>query len=243
MIIACAALAVALSGTSYAAFALPANSVGAKQLRKSAVTSKKIAKSAVTGAKVKDESLGGADIRESNLGTVPASTHSDSATSAASASALNGYAANGLARVARMLSAETLTLTISGQTYGTPLSITAPDAGFVLITGSFTVVATASCTTGCNAEAWIHHVGGSDYSMGALGSVSNAATNRYANLAPVHVFPVAAGVNTFELAVVRSPGDGEIKGILGSLTALYTPFGSTGGGTLGSTHAIGGRGR
>jgi hypothetical protein len=85
MVVACAALAVALSGTSYAAFVLPANSVGAKQLRKSAVTNKKLAKGAVTGAKVKDDSLRGADIRESRLGKVPAASHADSATSATNA--------------------------------------------------------------------------------------------------------------------------------------------------------------
>jgi hypothetical protein len=85
MIIACTALAVALSGTSYAAFVLPANSVGAKQLRKSAVTSKKIAKGAVTGAKVKNDALRGADILESSLGKVPAAAHADSAASAMNA--------------------------------------------------------------------------------------------------------------------------------------------------------------
>jgi hypothetical protein len=85
LVVGCVALAVALSGTSYAAFVLPANSVGAKQLRKSAVTNKKLAKGAVTGAKVKDDSLRGADIRESRLGKVPAASHADSATSATNA--------------------------------------------------------------------------------------------------------------------------------------------------------------
>jgi hypothetical protein len=85
LVLACVALAVALSGTSYAAFVLPANSVGAKQLRKSAVTSTKIAKGAVAGAKVKDDSLGGADILESSLGKVPFAAHADIATSATNA--------------------------------------------------------------------------------------------------------------------------------------------------------------
>lgn len=243
MIVACAALAVGLSGTGYAAFVLPPNSVGPKQLRKNAVTSKKLARAAVTGAKVKDDSLNGTDILESSLGKVPVATQADSAISASNASALNGYAANGLARVARMVSAEVLTLTTGGQTYGTPLSITAPAPGFVLATGSFTAAVTANCTTGCSVEASIYHVGGSDYSMGAVGSASNTTTNRFVNLAPTHVFPVAAGVNTFQLAVSRLSGDGQLKGVLGSLTALYTPFGSTGGSTLGGTRAIGGRAR
>jgi hypothetical protein len=85
LVIACAALLVALGGTSYAAFVLPANSVGAKQLRKNAVTSKKLAKGAVTGAKVKDDSLKGTDIVESSLGKVPSAADSDSAASATNA--------------------------------------------------------------------------------------------------------------------------------------------------------------
>jgi hypothetical protein len=255
LVLACVALAVALSGTSYAAFVLPAHSVGAKQLKKSAVTRKKIATGAVTGAKVKNDSLTGADILEPRLGKVSSAaqadsatnaanaahataadgaTHADSATNAANASALNGYAANGLTRVARMLSAAIVTLSIIPQSYGTKLSITAPAPGFVLVTGSLTATASATCTTGCNVEVWIHHMGGSDYSMGASGSVSNYATNRFANLAPTDVFPVAAGVNTFELSAVRDFGDGTLEGVRGSLSALYSPFGSTGGSTLGA---------
>jgi hypothetical protein len=85
LVVACVALAVALSGTSYAAFVLPANSVGAKQLRKGAVTNKKLAKGAVTGAKVKDDSLRGADILESSLGKVPSAAHADISASATNA--------------------------------------------------------------------------------------------------------------------------------------------------------------
>jgi len=47
MIVACAALAVALGGTSYAAVALPAGSVGSEQLRRGAVTKPKIARAAL----------------------------------------------------------------------------------------------------------------------------------------------------------------------------------------------------
>ncbi|MTD45826.1 hypothetical protein GKE82_16405 [Conexibacter sp. W3-3-2] len=53
----CAALFVALGGTSYAAVALPARSVGAKQLKTAAVTS----------AKVKDGTLLARDFRRGQL--------------------------------------------------------------------------------------------------------------------------------------------------------------------------------
>ena len=57
LVVACLALAVALSGVGYAATALPRNSVGTKQLKRDAVT----------GPKVKNNSLGGPDINESTL--------------------------------------------------------------------------------------------------------------------------------------------------------------------------------
>ena len=44
MVVACAALAVALGGTGYAALKLPRNSVGTKQLKNSAVTNRKLAR-------------------------------------------------------------------------------------------------------------------------------------------------------------------------------------------------------
>src|SRR5947208_1888170 len=43
MVIACIALAVALGGTSYAAFTIPKHSVGGLQLKDNAVTSRKVA--------------------------------------------------------------------------------------------------------------------------------------------------------------------------------------------------------
>jgi hypothetical protein len=82
LVVACFALAVALSGTSYAAFVLPANSVGTKQLKKNAVSNAKIKNSAVTGAKVKNDSLTGADVVESTLGKVPSAANADTATAA-----------------------------------------------------------------------------------------------------------------------------------------------------------------
>jgi hypothetical protein len=57
LVIACLALAVALSGVGYAAVKVPRNSVGTAQLKANAVT----------GAKVKDNSLTGADVNESAL--------------------------------------------------------------------------------------------------------------------------------------------------------------------------------
>lgn len=85
LVVACIALAVALSGTSYAAIRLPANSVGTKQLKKNAVKRSKIAAKAVNGSKVAADSLTGAKILESSLGQVPSATNAAHATNADSA--------------------------------------------------------------------------------------------------------------------------------------------------------------
>src|SRR5262245_32940815 len=110
LVIACLALAVALGGTSYAAFRLPANSVGVKQLKKNAVI----------GSKVKDDSLTGADILELSLGKVPSAANADSAANATNAanannaSSLGGVPSTGYARSDRVLTGSALD-------YGSPV--------------------------------------------------------------------------------------------------------------------------
>jgi len=73
MTVACVALAVALSGMSYAAVVLPRNSVGTPQLKRNAVTSPKVKPNALTGA----------DINEARLGKVPNANRLDSLDSSA----------------------------------------------------------------------------------------------------------------------------------------------------------------
>jgi len=78
MVVACIALAVALSGASYAAIVLPKNSVGAKQLKKNAVTTPKVKNNAITGAKVKNNAITGAKVDEATLSEVPSAANADS---------------------------------------------------------------------------------------------------------------------------------------------------------------------
>jgi hypothetical protein len=73
MTVACIALAVSLSGVSYAAVVLPRNSVGTPQLKRNAVTSPKVKANALTGA----------DINEARLGKVPNADRLDSLNSSA----------------------------------------------------------------------------------------------------------------------------------------------------------------
>jgi hypothetical protein len=101
MVVACIALAIALSGASYAAVTLPKNSVGTKQLKKNAVTSVKVQDGTISGGDVANGSLKGDDIDESSLQGVDAATlggHSASDFSMASSEAnpqFDAYVAGG----------------------------------------------------------------------------------------------------------------------------------------------------
>ena len=75
MIVACIGLAVALSGTGYAAVVLPRNSVGTAQLKANAVKT----------AKVASNTLNGTDINEATLGPVPSAVNASTAASATNA--------------------------------------------------------------------------------------------------------------------------------------------------------------
>jgi hypothetical protein len=84
MVVACIALAIALSGVGYAAITIPKNSVGTAQLKNNAVSNAKLQGSsvgngklqnnAVNGAKVADGSLTGDDIDQASLDAVDAAT-------------------------------------------------------------------------------------------------------------------------------------------------------------------------
>ena len=81
MVIACAALLIALTGTSIAAVqAVPKNSVGSAQLKNNAVTAAKIASNAVTSAKIASNAVTNAKVANGTLtaadfasGVLPAS--------------------------------------------------------------------------------------------------------------------------------------------------------------------------
>jgi hypothetical protein len=69
MVIACAALLIALTGTSIAAVeaSVPKNSVGSAQLKNNAVTAAKIASNAVTAAKIASNAVTSAKVQNGTL--------------------------------------------------------------------------------------------------------------------------------------------------------------------------------
>jgi hypothetical protein len=70
---------------------------------------------------------------------------------------VDGHHANGLTRVAMMATSDTLDLGNGEQSCGSPLTITAPGDGFVVVYGSMTV-RNNGCATGCTVLARIRHI-------------------------------------------------------------------------------------
>jgi hypothetical protein len=210
MIVALLALVFSLGGTSYAAVALQANSVGTTQLQKGAVTTSKIKKGAVTGSRVKSDSLTGANILESTLGKVPAAKSADNA------SALGGYAASSLARVAFGSSSTSVTAGSTSVTIAS-VSITAPAAGFVLVNGYVTA----------NGGTGTFYVRVRDDSTSVTSPWFNGVTvaGAYQTGGNETVFPVTAGTRSFSVSADDSSAT--FTGY-GTISAVFIPFGSSG---------------
>jgi hypothetical protein len=230
MVVALAALVTSAGGTVTAAALITSANI-----KNNTIRTVDVRNGTIKGIDVKNNSLTGTDVKESTLGQVPSAANATNAATAASAAnaqnadQLDGLDANGLTRVARMGTGATLTLTTSQQTYGTPLTITAPGAGFVMIHGNVTVLNT-SCVTSCGYFARVRHI-----QSGALSTFTEesiAPGQLFANTSHAWVFPVAAGVNTFDIRIARDTTNGTMSGWFGELAAIYSPFGSTGAGTL-----------
>jgi hypothetical protein len=160
----------------------------------------------------------------------------DTATSAEDANTLDGKSADDLSRVAVMnTNGATIDIpaTPTKVTYGPPLSITAPAAGFVRVNGNVTVL-NNDCTALCTFDAWVYHVNTDTYSTiseESLEALGQTPGFHVANAGLDAVFPVSAGVNTFEIRLSQEGGTaGRLAGEFGVLTAEYTPYGSTGTG-------------
>jgi hypothetical protein len=193
-------------------------------IRDGTIKSADVANGSLRGADVAGNSLTGVDLDESTLAQVPSAA---SAMNAQNAGRVDGLDANSLTRVARMGTGAPLVLTTAAQTFGTALSITAPRAGFVMIHGGITI-ANSGCTSGCSVLGRVRHIESGATSVPAEESIGQA----FANMSHAWVFPVNAGVNTFDIRIARFTGNGTISGSFAELAAIYSPFGSTGAGTL-----------
>ncbi len=171
-----------------------------------------------------------------NSGVPPLAVNSSTKVANLNADRLDGFEANGLARAARMTTQGFLTLTELTQPYGPAVSLTAPQAGLVLANAAVTVRNPANCTTGCVAVGQLRHVQTGEGSTPSKTTVlGGGAEETLANLGMSYVFEVSPGVHDFEIRLSREAGNGAVQGWYGEMTALYVPFGGTGGATLGAS--------
>jgi hypothetical protein len=179
-----------------------------------------VASGSLSGGDVANNSLTGADVNESTLGQVPSAAD---ATTAENAAKVDGFDADSLTRVARMGTSAGLALSTSWKSFGDALSLTAPRAGFVMIHGGTTIDAT-NCSLVCGVTAVVRHIQSGATSVPAQESIP--PEQDYANISHAWVFPVNAGVNTFDIRIYRDTGNGALYASLGELAAIYSPFGS-----------------
>lgn len=112
--------------------------------------------------------------------------------------------------------------------YGGDLTIEAPTAGFVQVTASVTVQ-NVDCAAGCNAWGQVEHVESAARSNFSL-ATPQPTPDSYVVLAWSTVFEVEAGTNTFGIILTRDDDtSGTLNGWWGQASALFGPFGSSGG--------------
>ena len=153
--------------------------------------------------------------------------HAKNADNAGNAGAVGGYTPNGLLRAARATQTSSVALTASYQTLAT-LSIAAPGPGFVIVNST---VKAQSVTCPCVATARLRDV----VAGGAVSSTTAAsvdANTPLEPLGPTWVFPVgAAGTQSYVLEAYESGGTA-MSALDGVVSAIFVPFGSTGGSGL-----------
>jgi hypothetical protein len=154
---------------------------------------------------------------------------------------LDGIHANGLTRFAAARS-QPFTNIATTWTNIEDISITVPAAGFVMVEGSATV---ASFAAGCSCEVTVLLANSATLPPSLVDSVwdnemvgPDGGSQEVANMSVQWVFPVAsAGTHTFYVHAISNSGTATPYAAFVQMTAQYSPFGSTGGSTLGLTES------
>lgn len=145
---------------------------------------------------------------------------------------VDGLDANDLVRAGYMSTGATTPIAATLTQYGGLLSITAPQAGFVIVTASASVQ-NVGCDTGiggCVIVARVQHVQSSATSNWSRQTIQ---TGGYGAMSWSTTFAVSPGVNTFRIMLSRpGAGGGVMNGYYAEATGLFVPFGATGGSTL-----------
>jgi len=148
---------------------------------------------------------------------------------------LDGYHANGLTRIAADGALTNPAITSTFPTYQTAADVVidAPAAGFVRVDASVVAQNSNATCTGflCGVFVRLHHVQSGDVSPYVVVYV-HGGTHPNATASVAFAFDVAAGSNTFRVEVARANASESPTAGNPQITALYSPFGSTGGSTL-----------
>ncbi len=152
-------------------------------------------------------------------------TTATTATSADNAATVGGYAPGGLVRVAHATGTNIGNFTTTCFIYSTlaQASLTAPTAGYLLVTGA---AVTANQGGVGRRDFFLRTRVGADFSPASTA----VADSSQATAATTWVFPVAAGAQTIYLEGCGNvfSGSQTISVASPQLTALFIPFGSTG---------------
>jgi hypothetical protein len=161
-------------------------------------------------------------------------TTAATATSAGNANTVGGYAPNGLTRVAYTSVSSSVSDTDDVKTM-TTVTLTAPSAGFVVVQADVDVQS-ASSTVGAMVVEVVDEASGDSSWFHDIDVVDSGTGDGYAGDGSASaVFHVAAGVNTFDVNGWVL-GTGTAPTFIDA-TAMFSPFGSTGGPTLMRKHA------
>jgi hypothetical protein len=167
--------------------------------------------------------------RTAGLGGNPPVANAKTAQTAASASTVGGFAPNGLVRVARatgfrrdVMPPQDPKVITGGPEDVLSVTLTAPADGFVLVVGTLVLRATSN---GPGVFLLRDPVTGEASPLQEVVTAGDSVGLTY-------VFPVRAGDRAFAMQASVTGTPSHIDLIDAALTALYVPFGPTGGTTL-----------
>jgi len=116
------------------------------------------------------------------------------------------------------------------------VTLTAPNAGFVLVQGSIVAedyFAAARCNT-CTVFVRVLDVSANDYSVISAGTIGNGTSGEYLTIPVQWVFPVTAGSHSYKLLTALSGISSGGPAVMDNpvLTAEFIPFGHSGSSTI-----------
>lgn len=227
MVVACIALLFAMTGAGYAAGMLGPNTVGTKQLKKNAVIS----------SKVKNRSLLAVDFKAGQLPRGPQGPQGAQGPQGPpgapnpNADTLNGYHANSLIRTAlgagpAFPDSVSLGTCPAVETSVAQVSISAPGAGYVVVSGSVT-----ARNTGAGGTTRVHLFPSSGpLSSYVYATVGNAAGQATLHTLSSHWVYQVAGAGTFTVQLRACTFAAGTDAFGGQVNAVYAPFGAAGTG-------------